>query len=179
MISVLLGLAITHLAVGIVGVIQERDRVRPYWVHLLWVVNTTLWITQFWWFFFPWSGMASWPMGLFYLLFGYALTLSIIAGLLFPVHGRVDDYRAFFFRQVRWFFGLQVLAILIDIVEVTVKAEAGLQGIPEVYFPTIAVFGAGLGIAMLTKNPRYHGFLAIATLLLNVWFSRAVFSAIG
>ena len=28
MISVLLGLAITHLAVGIVGVIQERDRVR-------------------------------------------------------------------------------------------------------------------------------------------------------
>ena len=54
------------------------------------------------------------------------LMMAVIAGLLFPVHGSVTDYRAFYYKQFRRFFALQFLWLSLDIVEVTApgrKAE--------------------------------------------------------
>ena len=52
LISVLLGLAITHLVMGVASIVQNRDSTKAYWVHLLWVANTVIWINQYWWTFF-------------------------------------------------------------------------------------------------------------------------------
>jgi hypothetical protein len=38
-LSILLGLAVTHLVVGTVSIIQQRASTKVYWVHLLWVAN--------------------------------------------------------------------------------------------------------------------------------------------
>ena len=39
LISVILGLALTHLLLGTSRLIQERDSVKPYWVQLVWTLN--------------------------------------------------------------------------------------------------------------------------------------------
>lgn len=179
LISVLLGLAITHLVVGMVSMIQNRESTRLYWVHLLWVLNVITYITQWWWAFHYWEKLDSWSMSVFYLLFIYSLILTAIAGLLFPVHGSVTDYRIFYYKQFRWFFTLQFLWLSLDIVEVTVKASLGLRPIPSDYFlftiPMILFFLA----AVFVKNPKYHAFLVLVVFGWNVLYNVLVFVPIA
>ena len=179
LVSVLLGLAITHLVVGTVSIIQNRETTQVYWVHLVWVGNAIILITQFWWFFFGWSGLDLWPMSIFYLLFCYALVLSASAALLFPVREMAADYRAYYYKQFRWFFFFLLLAVCLDIAEVAVKATAELRPIPAEYFPLTIPILIGVLVAILTGNPKYHAFFVLAFLILNSLYSILIFSALG
>lgn len=174
-ISVVLGLAITHLLIGMVSMIQNRESTRIYWIHLLWVFNVIVYITQWWWAFHYWEKLDSWSMSDFNLLFIYSLMMAVIAGLLFPVHGSVTDYRAFYYKQFRWFFALQFLWLSLDIVEVVVKASYGLRPIPPDYFLLTIPLIPGFLAAVFVKNPKYHAFLVLVVLGWNFLYNLLVF----
>ena len=178
-ISIVLGLAITHLLIGLVSMIQNRESTRVYWVHLLWVFNVIVYITQWWWAFHYWEKLDSWSMSDFNLLLIYSLMMAVIAGLLFPVHGFVTDYREFYYKQFRWFFALQFLWLSLDIVEVVVKASYGLRAIPPDYFlltiPLILSFLA----AVFVKNAKYHAFLVLLVFGWNFLYNVLVFVPIA
>lgn len=170
LISVLLGLAITHLVVGSVSAIQNRKTTHFYWVHTLWVFNTLVYITQFWWYINTWRGLESWSLSIFYLIFGYAVLMSACAGLLFPIHGNVKDFRAYYYEHSRWLFSIWFLTLLVDVLEVLVKASVGIRAIPDAYFPWTMTLLLLLFIAIFVKNARYHGFLAVTMFFLQtVW----------
>jgi len=175
LISVLLGLAVTHLVVGMVSMIQNRETTKVYWVHLVWVLNILVYITMWWWAFHTWADLDDWSQPIFYLLFGYSLVLSAIAGLLFPVHGRETDYRAFFYRQFRWFFGLQVIWLSLDVIEVLVKESVGLRPVPADYFLLTIPVILGLLIGAIVKSSKYHAFLALSVLLFNAYYAATIF----
>ena len=105
------------------------------------------------------------------MLFGYALVLAASAGVLVPVRGQVTDYREFFYRNFRWFFGLQLLASIIDIGEVVVKASTGLRPIPWEYYPAASVFILLYVVAISTRNEKLHAVLAVVMCLSQVWFN--------
>lgn len=174
-VSVIIGLAVTHLVLGLVGLIQARGQTKIYWVHLAWVAFVMLWLVEFWWFFFAWQGLAEWSVGQFRLFLAYALVLSVLAGLLFPVRGTVSDYKAFFFEHARWFFALLVLNNLLDVVEVYRKSEVGIRAVPAYYLHSFVVITAVFGIAMLTKNERFHAGAAVFSLLWSLGYTAAVF----
>jgi hypothetical protein len=174
-VSVIIGLAVTHLVLGLVGLIQTRGETKIYWVHLAWVAFVMLWVIEFWWFFFAWQGLAEWSIDQFRLFLAYALTLSVAAGLLFPVRGTVPDYKAFFFEHTRWFFALLVLNNALDVVEVYRKAEVGIRSVPTYYLHSTVVITSVFCIAMLTKNERFHASAAIFALLWSLGYTAAVF----
>jgi hypothetical protein len=178
-ISILMGLAVTHLVVGTVSILQERATTKVYWVHLLWVANGITYITQWWWFFHLWDGLESWTLSIFYLLFGYTLLLTAFVSLLFPIHGSVTDYRAYFYQNFRWFLGLQLLWICLDVVEVMVKANLGLRPVPGDYFLLQIPLMLALLIGIFVKNPGYHGFLAVSAFALNVVYGVLISVAIS
>lgn len=182
-ISILVGLAVTHLVLGMVSIIQERSTCKVYWVHLLWGANGISCITQAWWFLHSWDSLESWTMSIFYLLFIYSMILTAFVGLLFPIHGAVTDYRAYFYANSRWFFGLQFLWLCLDVVEVTTKAAMGVRPVHGDYFELTIPILLGLLLAVFVKNAKYHGFLALAVFFLvsglqpyvlgNNWLTRA------
>ena len=178
-LSILLGLAVTHLIVGTVSIIQQRASTKVYWVHLLWVVNGIAYITQTWWFFNLWDGLESWPASIFYLLFIYTLVLTAFVSLLFPIRGSIIDYRAYFYEQFRWFFGLQFLWLCLDVVEVTIKATSGLRPIPGDYFLLTVPLMLFVLAAIFVKNSRYHAFLAILVFFYQVVYGALISAAIG
>jgi hypothetical protein len=98
LVSVVIGLAITHLVSGTNGLIQERDKTRVFWVHQVWVLNIFLYLATFWWFFFGWASLEAWSMGVYWLLLGYALVLSLLAGILYPSRRAAKDFEEYFFR---------------------------------------------------------------------------------
>ena len=52
LISVVMGLGITHLLVGINKIIQYRNYIQIYWVQVIWSINILVYILVIWWGFF-------------------------------------------------------------------------------------------------------------------------------
>ena len=162
LLSVVIGLGLTHLLTGLSKTIHHRDTIRPYWVQLMWVFNTALYIVAVWWGMFSWSGQSSWGFLQFLFILLYAILLFLLASLLFPWDMSPDqDLEEHFWRTRAWFFGILAVARLIDIPETILKGQEGLRGIPAEY----AIFGlAHLGLAIvaaLTPNRLFHAAYAI------------------
>ncbi|NIP54801.1 MAG: hypothetical protein GWN13_23790 [Phycisphaerae bacterium] len=176
LVSVVIGLAMTHLVLGIIRVIHSRASTTVYWVHLLWVFNVLYLLLGFWWFFFAWQSLPEWSRSAFYLFVTYALCLSIAAGLLFPLMEAVGDFQEFFYKHSRWFFGSLSLVYILDVIEVVAKANSGIRAIPSFYFLYAAIMLVGLAMAIFTVNRRFHGVFVVLFFLAGAGYDLVVFS---
>lgn len=176
LVSVVIGLAMTHLVLGIIRVIHSRESTIVYWVHLLWVFNILYTLLGFWWFFFAWQSLPEWSRAVYYLFIAYALCLSVAAGLLFPLTKAVRNFQEFFYQHSRWFFGSLILVQILDLIEVLAKANNGIRPIPDVYFPHLGFVLVGLVIAMFTSNRRFHAAFVVLYFLAGSGYDLVVFS---
>jgi hypothetical protein len=162
LISVVMGLGITHLLIGTSKVIQQRESIRAYWVHTVWTVNILVYILAIWWGMFWWSGLTEWTFYHFLFVTLYAVALFLLAAMLYPWDFPTDfDFKEYFFKNRAWFFGIQFVAWCIDVPETTFKGGAGLREPPEHYFFFVAsMLGLSL-VGAITSNRRYHQFYAL------------------
>jgi hypothetical protein len=162
LLSVVIGLGLTHLLTGLSKTIHHRDTLRPYWVQLLWVFNIGLYIVAVWWGMFSWSEQGTWSFLQFLFILLYAVLLFLLASLLFPWDMTPDhDLEEHFWRTRPWFFAVLALARLIDIPETILKEQEGLRGVPSAYM-IFALLHLTLAIvAAVTPRRTFHAVYAI------------------
>ena len=161
-LSVIMGLGLTHILAGVSKTIHHRKTVKPYWVHTLWALNMLIYIVVIWWGMFWWSDLAQWSFFHFLFVIVYAIILFLLASLLFPWDLTSDfDFERHFFSNRRWFFGILFLAWCIDIPETVLKAQGGLRALPTAYVAWVSVLLVMSAIAGWTGNRRYHAFFAV------------------
>jgi hypothetical protein len=166
LISVIMGLGITHLATGAAKLIQHRDDVRLYLPHALWTINVLMYILLIWWGMFWWSGHENWYAYQYLFITLYAIVLFFLASMLYPWDMEGDiDVREHFFRNRLWFFGALFLAWCLDIPETVTKAHADLRPVPPEYFWFVGIQLAMAATGLVTRRPVVHLLLPIA------WFS--------
>lgn len=170
LISVIMGLGITHLATGATKLIQHRDKVRFYLPHALWTVNVLIYILLIWWGMFWWSGHENWYAYEYLFITFYAIALFFLASMLYPWDMDKDiDVREYFFRNRLWFFGALFVAWCLDIPETLVKSNADLRPVPQEYFWFI---GLQLMMAVTGLSTRRH---FVHLLLPIIWFTVTVY----
>jgi hypothetical protein len=171
LISVIMGLGITHLATGATKLIQNRDQVKPYLPHALWTINILVFILLIWWGMYWWSSHDNWYAYEYLFITVYSVVLFFLAAMLYPWDMAKDiDVQAYFFRNRVWFFGAMFVAWCIDIPETLIKAAADLRPLPQEYFLFI---GLHLGIAtagLVTRNQTIHLLLPICWFALTVYY---------
>jgi hypothetical protein len=160
--SVIVGLAVAHLLQGVAKMVQEPERNKLYWVHLLWIVlmfhNALFW----WWWEFGFSRMAQWTFELYVFVLYFAVLLYIICAILVPSSlGTYADYRAYYFGRRRWLFGLLLLFSLLDFVDSATKGWEHLKSLGWPYYTSVAVRSALILIAFRSRNEKVHGAIAI------------------
>jgi hypothetical protein len=177
LISVVLGLAVTHVLTGISAAINRRDQVQLDWLQLFWAVNVLAYVLAVWWGMYWWKHLTTWTVQEFAFLTIYAIVLFLMASALFPGGGdRGPPQLSSFERNRLWFFGLLLAAHLIDIPETAAKQADGLRAVPPQYwfagpaFILIAVTG------LITRRRKVHAVLAPAWLAVLVGYE--VFSAL-
>src|SRR5437588_11610984 len=107
LISVVLGLAVTHVLTGISAAINRRHHVRLDWVQLFWAVNVLAYVLAVWWGMYWWKHLTVWTVQEFVFLTTYAIVLFLMASALFPAEaGRSDSEQTTFARNRMWFFAL-------------------------------------------------------------------------
>jgi hypothetical protein len=140
LVSVIMGLGITHLVTGASKLIQHRDQVRFYLPHMLWTLNILIFILLIWWGMFSWSAHETWFAYEYLFITLYAIVMFFLASMLYPWDMRKDiDVREHFSVNRIWFFGTLLVAWWIDVLATLVKADVGLRPIPNGYFGFVGV----------------------------------------
>ena len=171
LLSVIMGLGVTHLLAGISKTIHYRKTSNLFWVHALWTFNILIQIVIIWWGMFWWSGEAEWSFFNFLLLLLYAVFLFLAASLLYPWEFSGDfDFKAHFFETRPWFFSVLTIAWCIDIPETLLKSGGGLRELPEAYILLIAVQLVMNLLGAIWPNITYHKIFAVFWPLFTVGY---------
>jgi hypothetical protein len=171
LVSVIFGLALTHMLRGIGRVIELRHEVRPYWVHLVWALNVVVFVLALWWGMYWWRGLQEWTSEWFFFIAGYAVAIFMWSYLLFP--GELTpgvDFETYFYANRRWFFGFGMVVFLMDIPETTRKSALHLRPTPPIYPYVIAAFLLMCGIGFVTANRRAHNVLCVLFFMLLIGY---------
>ena len=146
LISIVIGLAATHLMQGIADLIQNPRRVRIWWVHLVWVAYMFLSIVFWWWWEFQLQHIRTWTFAIYLFVIFYAFYLYLICAVLFPrnVEG-FDGYKDYFLARRGWFFGLLIGWSVIDIIDTWIKGPDYFASLG----PTALVFNTALVLCSL------------------------------
>lgn len=173
--SVIIGLGITHLLMGVAGILQHPGREKVYWVHLAWVAVTFLRAIFWWWFEYRLSQTAEWTFTLYAFVLAYAFLIYLWCALLFPrdLIG-YNGFKDYFYSRRRWFFGIGLAGQAIDVADTLLKGVGHFRSLGVSYVIAIATISVLFLIAMRTRNERYHGafaLLSVAYLIIYPWFA--------
>lgn len=160
--SVIVGLAVAHLLQGVAKMIQDREREKVYWVHLLWIFlmfhNALFW----WWWEFALSRTTVWTFELYLFVLYFAVLLYLICSVLVPsTLGGYADYRAYFYSRRRWFFALLLAFSLLDFIDSAVKGRAHLMALGWPYFTSVAVRSALMVVALKSRNEKVQAAIVL------------------
>lgn len=167
LVSIVVGLGISHVLSGVGNLLVDRLRVRFWWVWGVAVLMIFLAHVQFWWGTFSVAGAvsANFFSFLFFLLTPIALYLAAVVLLPdFEGEGEID-LRAHFLANHRWFFGFVALVPLLNAVRSVV-----ISGDPPLNLDRAfeGVFFVIQVIAALTGRPAVQKAVAVLNLTLFV-----------
>ena len=163
LISVIMGLGITHMLAGVSKIIHHRETVRIYWVQLVWAFSLLLQILAIWWGLFWWSSLEQWSFYQFLFIVSYAILLFLAAGMLFPWSISDDfDFERHYMHNRRWFFGMLFMCWLVDIPETLFKADSGVRDAPMMYAVFVSFMLSMCVVGAVSNNRVVQGSIAIA-----------------
>ncbi|MEP6491885.1 MAG: hypothetical protein ABJF01_04365 [bacterium] len=174
LISIILGLGITHLLSGLGRLMQTRQRVRLYWPTIAWVGLLLVVQVQTWWAMFGLRGMQRWTFIGFVLVLLQPIVLYLLAALILPEASSetADDLRANYYAHSSWFFGLAVLLLVVSLLRDRVLA-GHLPG--SLNLAMHGLFFLGWGTAAITRREWYHRWLVPYTALLMIAYIYELF----
>jgi hypothetical protein len=177
--TLVLALGVARLLVGVGRLLEKRGQTRLYWVHLVWVANTFLFLALQWWILFRWQSETEWTFFLFIFLLASPTVVFLLCVMLFhdPISEHTD-FKSHFYQSRRAFFTLAAFLSPLDFVDTWLKGTAHLMAQGPFYFVTIALTTVLSIIAALTNNEKYHKFYAVFFLIYIIVFISVNLSAL-
>jgi hypothetical protein len=116
LISIILGLGLTHLLSSVRELIQKREKVRFHWLPVLWAMLIFLAQIQWWWGIFELRLRPEWNFFAFLYLLLAPVSMYLTAGMVLPdmIGASECDLKAYYFHNRSWLFGLLALSNLLD-----------------------------------------------------------------
>ena len=183
LISIVLGLALTHLMQGVAGLIQHPERARIWWVHLMWVAYMFLNSIFWWWYEFRLQRIETWTFSLYAFVVFYAFYIYLICALLFPrdLEG-YDGYRDYFLSRRKWFFGLLIGWGAVDLIDTAIKNTPEMNYFASLgteYLISQVALTLGAVVGLVSHRASVHATIAILFLIYQVSWVLRVFSTVN
>jgi hypothetical protein len=164
LISIVVGLALTHLLAGFAAMVRARGRITIYWplagqMTLLFFVQV-----QMWWAFFSLRDVSRWSFPEFLVVLMQAVLVYLATAFLVPDFRDSEriDLKECYFREAHWYFAALLLAVLDSLAKnlvLTGKLQSPLDLAGHVVFGSICLVG------IITRREPVHKALAILALL--------------
>src|SRR4051812_10241789 len=164
--SVVLGVAVAQLMTGVARLVEQRHRVRTYWVHSVWVIVLLLTDATNWWSLWDLREAKSWHIGAFLLLIALTAVIFVMTVLLFPREAHpseVIDLRAHYYANSAVFLRATAAACALSVV-----CNFIFYPVDTWFDPWLSIPGAIVLLALVvspSRKPIYHALLSVATLV--------------
>ena len=170
LLSIIIGLGITHLLIGIGRIINNPKGVKPYWIHLVWTLAIFIYLIQYWWFEYKLISILEWTFQLYFFFILYAISLFFLCILNMPFYFP-DDFREYYYSTRRWFFIVFLLVNIIDVTDTLIKGSSHFAslGIGYPIFFTSCFIMAIVGF--FSKKELHHAIIAITFFLYNLLYT--------
>ena len=180
LISIVIGLALTHLMQGIAGLIQHPGRDRMWWVHRVWVAYMFLCTVFWWWVEFRLQNIQAWTFSTYFFVIFYAFYVYLICAMLFPkdLEGYAG-YKDYFLSRRRWFFGLQIGWLVLDLIDTRIKGADYFASLGVEYVVVGVVLALSYLIGLITRRERVQAVIAIAVLAYQISWVWRVFNTVN
>jgi hypothetical protein len=172
LVSLILGLGITHLLAGVGRMIHRRGNYKVDAVHLLWTGAAFWTLVLNWWVFFQARTFDDWSFEVFLIVIVWAVLYFLMAVVLYPPDiAEGEDYARIFERNRAWFLGLFVASSLVDIALTAVRGDL-LD--PPTYLPFVLHLAIAGVLGIVIKSRRFQVFLAAYVLGIALIWSLVV-----
>lgn len=168
LISIIVGLSIANVMLGVGGIIDRRTAGPPLKLglaHAIWLAFVFLWSIQFWWWEFRFSEIVTeWTLGLYLFLVSYALGLFLLSVILVPrTWEGTTDLDEYFLQRRGWFYWSFLGVNVIDVVDGLLKGGAAYieQLGPSIWLLWL-VSAAAVLVGLRSDKLRHHEFAAAA-----------------
>lgn len=164
LISIVLGLGLTHLLAGMAKLMRHRSYVCFYAPTLVWMGLLFLLHVQIWWAVFDLRRVSEWTFFAFVLVLAIPTLVYLLTFLLVPDFDREErvDLKASYFGNRRWFFALFALLPLVSLTQeyaVSQSIQWDADPLFRLGFLVLALVG------LMSSSERVHWWLAPAVFL--------------
>jgi hypothetical protein len=165
LISMVVGLGVTHVLRGFAQVIHERKQAPVDGIHMVWTAVVTLNLALNWWVLFD---HAVWSFTLFLSLVVWVVTLYLPVAFLYPPRKDASEgWAAVFAGNRQWFLGAFASFAAADI---WITALRGGLFDPPAYLPLVGHYFILWVVGIFVARPSFQRFLAWYSLLsLLLW----------
>jgi hypothetical protein len=168
LISIILGLGITHLLTAIHHLIVARSRVRLYWLSLAWTGLMLVSQIEWWWASFALRHATTWNFFYFLFVLMSPVLLYLAAAFVLPgiEPGKDYDLRAHYYRNARWFFIIVAASPVVDGIRRAVQAGSPT----DLGAVSNLVSAALLGSLAFYRRPAYHTVITVIVTAIFLYF---------
>ncbi len=163
LLSIIVGVGITHVIMGLGRLISHTSGRKIYWVHLLWSINIALYLVVYWWWAINLRVLDEWSFLPFLVVLLEPSLLCLAGAILYPVPMPPDlEYKTHFYQSRRVFFSVIVAISVSELIIGLYSAPTGhlvALGWPFYALFTITFFG-GI-IAAMVDDERLQGAFSI------------------
>jgi len=163
--SIIIGLGMAQLLLGVSRLIQHPEDARPYWVHLCWVVTMFVYSVFWWWWEFSLNVVEVWTFGAYLLVIFYAFLVFLMCALLSPVNlSDHDGFEEYYYAKRGWIFGTFLVMQFADVGVSLIKGMDYFLALGVLYYIGESVIVVFSVIAIATRNKSFHAFFVLALL---------------
>ena len=172
--SIIMGLSITHLLKGATKIIEHPKKYKPYWVHLLWALYVFLLLIFFWWFEIHLREVKQWVFTEYFFIISYIILYYILCALLFPDDlSDYDGYADYFYSRKKWFFSVLALVYAADVIDTFIKGTDYIEHLHWEYPVRNVTHILLCVVAIRVDNRKFHAALVVLFLLYQLsWILR-------
>lgn len=163
--AIVIGLALTQLMQGVGRIVENPRASKIWWVHLVWVAHTGLLSVFWWWFEFGLRRTPVWTFQLYAFVLGYAFLIYLISTILFPSDlGQARDFKHYFLSRRRWFFGMLIALLIVDVIDTLSKGAAHFASLGLEYPLSQAALVLLCVVGIVSRRDRTQAAVAVLAL---------------
>ena len=163
--SIIIGLGMAQLLLGVTRIIQHPEDARPYWVHLSWVLTMFMYSVFWWWWEFSLNQIEVWTFGAYLLVILYAFLVFLMCALLSPVNlSGYDGFEDYYYAKRAWIFGTFLVIQFVDSGVALMKGTDYFLGLGAQYYVSQSLTVVLSATAIATRNKSFHAAFVIALL---------------
>ena len=178
--SIIIGLGMAQLLLGLTRLIQHPEQAKPYWVHLCWVFYMFVYAVFWWWWEFELGAIEVWTFGVYLFVIFYAFLVFLLCSLLFPTNfSGYDGFKDYFYAKRAWFFGVFCFSEIIGLGDTAIKGLDYFYSLGPQYMMMTTGNIVLAAIAIFTRNEKFHAMFAVVALTYLVFSGFLDYETVG